>query len=257
MLIELIYNNISQSIFPDAQIVPFGTFTNIHALKSVVNELNNSIFGIEFFLIRDRDGLSDTTISSLESNVRFKCLRRPHIENYLLDTEILSEVAKDLHLDVDKQDLKQIEKALFDIASESIISGIHWKIEEYIKFNGAITQPKRSKDNASQISLDDFSKQVLEQLEIEVKELQEKFKPSEINNLIIAEHSKLQDSLRNGEWKKILPGKFIFTRFCGFFNKKSEIIRERYVDIAISTKPEVFQDIIEIFNTFKQIEKSS
>ena len=42
--------------------MPIGSVENIVALRAVVDELASSIFGIDLFLIRDRDGLSEAVI---------------------------------------------------------------------------------------------------------------------------------------------------------------------------------------------------
>ena len=85
---RLVYHKVAQSSFPDAYLMPIGSVENIVALRAVVDELASSIFGIDLFLIRDRDGLSEAVINALEKNDCFRCLPRRHIESYLLDPEV-------------------------------------------------------------------------------------------------------------------------------------------------------------------------
>ncbi len=74
--------------------MPMGSVENLSALRDVTNELNNAVFGVDLFMVRDRDGLTEEQIKSLEENARFRCLRRRHIENYFFDEDVLALVAK-------------------------------------------------------------------------------------------------------------------------------------------------------------------
>jgi hypothetical protein len=76
----------------------------------------------------------------------------------------------------------------------------------------------------------------------------------ELRKFVINEHTKLTAALSSDGWMKLFPGKIIFNRFCGeVFQVESASVREAYTDIAMRTKREVFQDIIEILEGFSQI----
>lgn len=252
---RLIFNNIVQNSFPHFQIVPIGSVGNITMLRSVVDELTNTIFGIDLFFIRDRDGLSDKIVSSLETNSHFRCLPRRHIENYLLDPEILSAVANNLNIDPKKAESSKIEGLLFEIASQNLMRGVLWNIREYIRIEGILSQPEINKSEIDQIPYEQLAENIAKQLEKSLNDASKKFNTKTIQELILEEHKKLKDSLSSNNWGKLLPGKPIFNRFCSdFFHKKPEIIRELYMNLAFSIKPEVFQDISEIFQSFSTLE---
>lgn len=96
---RLIYHKIAQTIDPELKISPVGSVTNIGILSAVEQQIRNSVFGVEMFMIRDRDGLTQTQIDSLEKNGHLMCLKRRHIENYFLEEEILHKVVRQLYLE--------------------------------------------------------------------------------------------------------------------------------------------------------------
>jgi predicted ATPase len=60
---RLTYHAIAQKIISEAKIIPVGSVTNISALNTLEEQIRNSIFGIDIFMIRDRDGLTPHQIS--------------------------------------------------------------------------------------------------------------------------------------------------------------------------------------------------
>jgi hypothetical protein len=87
------------SLFPalaeEIKIIPAGTVTNLARINRAVLSLLESDFArCEFYLIRDRDYLSDEYVARYEAQGqgRLFVLRRHHIENYLLDENVISEV---------------------------------------------------------------------------------------------------------------------------------------------------------------------
>jgi hypothetical protein len=237
-------------------IMPIGSVENIVALRAVVDELTNTIFGIDLFLIRDRDGLSDEVIAALESNGRFRCLRRRHIENYLLDIDVLSEVAKAFYLTADQRNVSNIREALLHIASSSIMPGVLWNVRESIRVLGTLPQP--SSRSVEQMTRDELAQSISEQVTSGLDAMSQGLASSEIHKLVIREHAKLEAALRSGNWVELLPGKLIFSRFCGqFLGVDTDRVREAYADIAMRTKPAVFQDITQILQSFAQIATAS
>ncbi|HNE04904.1 MAG TPA: AAA family ATPase [Anaerolineales bacterium] len=252
---RLIYGKVAQSGFSYFQIVPIGSVENIITLRSVINELRSTIFGVRLFLIRDRDGLSDKTISTLEENSCFRCLPRRHIENYLLDAEILRDVAISIGMDAEKTSATNIERILQNIASQSLMSGVLWNVREYIRLQGSLSSPKINKGEINQIPPEKLAETITLQLTSSFEELSDKFNSEAILKLTLEEYNKLQESLSSNEWKKYLPGKTIFNRFCSdYFHEKPERIQEIYTNLALQKKPQVFQDISKIFQSFSELE---
>lgn len=249
---RLVYHKVAQSAFPDSYVIPIGSVDNLVALRSVVDELTNAIFGIELFLVRDRDGLSDEVITTIESNARFRCLPRRHIENYLLDADVLSEVARTFYLPQEKADVAHIRQVLLQIAESSVMQGVLWNVRERIRVLGVLPQPSAS--DLSQMSRDQLAQNMSDQVSRDLSKMAQGLGADEIRKLVIQEHTKLQAALLSQDWVSLLPGKPIFGRFCGeFFAVEPARVREAYADIAMRTKQEVFLDIIQIFQAFSRV----
>ena len=246
---RLVYHKVAQSAFPDAYMMPIGSVENIVALRKVVDELTSAIFGIDFFLIRDRDGLSEEIINALEKNGRFRCLPRRHIENYLLDPEVLGEVANAFYLPQEQRDVSRIQEFLRGIASSSIMPSVLWNVREHIQVLGKVPQPIVR--NLDGMSRDELAENISDQITIGLREVSQGLESSEIHKLVVKEHGKLEAALSTGSWVEVLPGKLIFNRFCGeFFNEGPGRVREAYADIAMRNKPDVFGDIVNILQGF-------
>ncbi len=152
---RLVYHKVAQISFQDAYILPIGSVNNILALRSVVDELANAIFGIDLFLVRDRDGLSDDSVSTLEANPRFRALPRRHVENYLLDPEILSQVAAAFYLPTEKRDQDRIRESIYGIATSCVMQAVLWNVREQIRIAGSLSQA--SIQSVDQMTRDDLA----------------------------------------------------------------------------------------------------
>lgn len=251
---HLIYSKITQSFFSDFHIIPVNSVENILALKAVISELDNSIFGIKLFLIRDRDGLSDTIISSLEKNPRFRCIPRQHIENYFFDTEILSIIANMLNIGPKKSETQKIQEILLEHAQKNVMAGALWNVREYIRIQSVLSLPRINQNEVLQMSHENLVENFVKQITSSIDDRQKKFEKATIEALIFEEHKKLGASLTNDKWQELLPGKDIFNRFCSeYFHEKPERIQEIYTNLAIQKKPQVFQDIFQIFQSFSDV----
>jgi ABC-type cobalamin/Fe3+-siderophores transport system ATPase subunit len=249
---RLVYHKVAQRSFPDAYILPIGSVENIGALRSVVDELSKAVFGIDLFLLRDRDGLSLDVVSSLEANPRFRCLPRRHVENYLLDADVLAQVASTFYLGKEKTNAARIREALKGIATSCLTTAVLWNVRERIRVDGALPQPSvRAVDT---MSVADFTGRVCTGVVDGLGQLTARWGEAGVRRLVQEEHERLAADLLSDQWMVSLPGKPIFNRFCGeFLDSEAGRVREAYVDIAIREKPEVFSEVIKILESFAGI----
>ena len=91
------------NIFPDfsrdVRIIPVGSVSNLYRINNAVLALLASDMArCEFYLIRDRDYLSEASVAKhREQNPdRLFVLSRYHIENYLLDDRLIAEVLRSI-----------------------------------------------------------------------------------------------------------------------------------------------------------------
>jgi ABC-type lipoprotein export system ATPase subunit len=248
---RLTYHLIAQTILPDAKIIPIGSVKNIFTLNIVEEQIRNAIFGVNIFMIRDRDGLDEVQISSLEKTGRVRCLRKRHIENYFLDHEILFEVAEKLYLTSTNPELSAsyLQGEIERIAKESVNFNLLKNTREYLTLNYFFKIPTvKSVDTKS---IDEIKNDLIVGAEKSIKALVKGPKNIDLKQWIDLEEKRLNEILKTEAWKDEFQGKQIFTILCADVLKEDQLrIRQAYVDIALSQKPEVFKDIIDIFRSF-------
>ncbi len=111
------FANIFKNISRDIKIIPAGSYTNLYRINAAILSLLESDFArCQFYLIRDRDYLSHESVVKHrgKSPDRLFVLDRYHIENYLLDEVLISEVLREIYQKEMSAD--QIRNELFEIA---------------------------------------------------------------------------------------------------------------------------------------------
>lgn len=245
---RLCYQKVAQTIDPEIKILPAGSVLNILTLNNIEEQIRKAIFGIDLYMIRDRDGLSDHQVEILEKNGRIKCLKRRHIENYFLDEEILFTVAQKLYL-VEKEsplNKEYIANSIKRIAEESLSFNVYKNAKDYLTLNHFLKPP----------SVKSIEKKHIDQVKLEIKssissnreELAKEISDEKIEAWITNEELRLKKKLEDGGWINEFQGKYIFNRICGeILNADQLRIRHAYVDVALSEKPETLSDIAEMF----------
>lgn len=246
---RVVYHRVAQKVFSDAYLLPVGSVDNLNALRNIVSELDRAIFGVGLFMIRDRDGLAIQTVGDLEKSPRMRCLPRRHLENYLLDEDILGEVASQFYLEQSKRQPGVIKKALEESAGRSLMPAVLAGLKEWVRLYGSLSHPRIP--DAGGKSLDELVREVTSQMRGSRAALLEVFDDAAVDEFMRQEHSRLAASLSDGSWRSILPGKWILADFCGsFWHTELARVREAYADIAILKKPVVFSDIESIMAHF-------
>lgn len=248
---RLTYHTIAQEFFPEANIIPIGSVSRLMKLKDISKELDHTIFGIKFFMIRDRDGLNDSQVSNLESGRRLFCLKRRHLENYFLDSEILSKVAINLSLSNHWHNSSTIEGQLKKIANSSLKHAVVLNMKEFVHTHDNIDTPNIISIDSK--TLPQITDEFVTQVNDVIRSVESTLNETELKREFVSQEMILTASLADDKWKNVFPGKVIFNSFCGKdgFKIDSNLIRSEYVKIALKEKPEVFQDVIEIMQTFK------
>lgn len=249
---RLTYNTIAKDIIPEAKITPVGSVHTIETLNSFADEIQKSIFGIDFYMIRDRDGMSQDQITQVEKSGKVKILKRRHIENYFLDSEMLYAVAQHLALPEKNLEITQqfIEEQVKEIAKQTLQYNLLQNTKEYIKLNYHINIPtvKDIEKNTCQ----EVQKLFLQEFSQSVADLTNNFSQHALKDWMDREIVRLERCLKNGNWINEFQGKVIFSKICGDTLKTDVAqVRKIYIDITLEQKQEVFQDIKDILKSCK------
>ncbi len=245
---RLTYHKIGRSVNPELIFSPVGSVVNMGALKVVEEQLRNSLFGVDMYMLRDRDGLRQDQIDELEKNGRLFCLKRRHIENYFLDENILNKVAIHLYLNKVGVDVSasHIAKEIKQIAGETIGFNLYKNFKEHIGANYSIKVPKIIPIET--MSLENVKDEISNGLESSLNFLSTELEKKNTINWLNAEQIRLEKLLQTGEWKLEFQGKIIFAKTCSKILKGNALtIRECYVDIAMEEKDTGMIELSEIF----------
>jgi hypothetical protein len=246
---RLTYHKVLQSVRFDAFLLPMGSVRNINALRDVADELRKAIFGVDLFMIRDRDGLTAEQVAELEENPRFRVLPRRHVENWFLDPAVLSLVATHLYLSAEKADEQAIREELLRHATACVGSAVVHDVKEFLRLGFGVDAPKVR--DPEHLDLDALVGALVPQIRSQVKAASLAVSDTAVEARIRLTHRRFERSLVDGAWTIELPGKAIFARFCGsFWNEDVERVRRLYVDTALRERPEAFQEIRAIFEHF-------
>lgn len=246
---RLAYQKISQIVDPEIRIIPAGSVFNIMTLSNIEEQIRKAIFGIELYMIRDRDGLSDAQVSALENNGRIKCLKRRHIENYFLDDEVLFKVAQRLYLTNSNPSLTReyIADSIKQIAENSLGYNIYKNAKDYLSLNYFLRSPTvkllETKD------IEQMKKELVGSVAENVDALSTSLSEKTFRQWVDSEESRLKENISSGAWLNDFQGKYIFSRLCGTVLKEEKIrVRHAYIDIALTEKPEVFAEVTALFH---------
>ena len=245
---RLTYQKIAQTVNADIRVIPTGSVLNISALNSIEAQIRKAIFGVDLYMVRDRDGLNDQQVAQLEENGRIHCLKRRHIENYFLDAELLFRVAQVLYLTATNPSLSvdALENATHTIAQESLMFNVYQNVKDYLRVNHFL-RPPLVKDIGSKTP-EQIRDQIVDAVVASKGELIDGISDDAIRKWIESEQSRLQKKLANGDWVREFQGKYIFSRLCGETLKTDQLrIRAAYVDIALNERPEAFQELSLMF----------
>ena len=248
---RLTYHRIAILYFPEAYILPTGSVENILALNRLAQELQESIFGMDFFMVRDRDGLTHEHINALENNRRIRCLRRRHIENYFLDEEVLARVAAYFYLDDSLRQPANVEAKLLEIARSVLPQAILLALKEFVSISGVLAAPRIPYTHEK--SQPEVEAEFISSTNESLTHLNEICSESMLSQKFTSETTRCEESLSNNTWKVVFPGKVIFSQYCGLLGQDANRVRQAYLDIALSEKPQVFGEIQKIFEDFSQL----
>lgn len=245
---RLTYQKIAQRMDGDIRVIPSGSVLNILALNNIESQIRNSIFGIDLYMIRDRDGLSADQVQLLEANGRIKCLKRRHLENYFLDSNHLSLVAKKLYIGNEKVHLTAdaISEKLLEIAQKSLPFNLYQNAKEYLEVNYFIPVPKVR--DIVEKSAEIVRSEIVQSIAHGRDDLLSSLSNEALHAWLEKEESRLREMIKDGSWIIEFQGKYLFNLVCGNVLKSDPIkIREAYVDFALSECPELFDEVSELF----------
>jgi hypothetical protein len=255
-----VYGSILKDKFPNYVLVPSGGKDVIKSFSTISDKIfGNTIWGIDFFMICDRDTVSkihSTKELEEKSKGRLKILKRYHIENYFLYEEILAKIFSPMNpketwltsADGIHDKLREIARSLI---SYTVALSISTMLRD--KVGNLDVMPKECQSKSEDELLNLFNEKVNNEREriLDLIDYQKMCKSIQDEFKIISD-SIDKDTL---DWKILVPGKPLLNIFANKAQLQTGRLKNLYLNEAEKHEPNPFAEIIEIFESFENLNK--
>ncbi len=256
------YTHILKNRFPTLVLLPSGGKGTLKSFNAVVKEvLDRTIWGVEFFMLADRDvspaGNSEEAMTQASTG-RFRTLSRYHLENYFLDPLVLAEVFKDM--DPAESWLRssdEIEKVLREIARSQVSYATALISAKFVRDSAgnADIMPKGCNGKTAQ----ELVALMSSALEAEHGRLGTALDPQATSARILQVFESLSAAVDapGNKWSIDIPGKPIFRIFCNRAGLSEGRLKTLYIQKAEQLDTNPFDEIIQILGSFASNERGS
>ena len=245
------YGQITKDKFPDLVLLPSGRKNTLSSFETIASEvLEKSLWGIQFFMLADRDVNEGTQLSETD---HFRMLSRYHLENYFLDAEILCQCFADRE-DEDSwlQSSEEIDIRLRKIAQNHFNHSVKIVVAKRIRdATGRVNLNPNDIHNMDRRALvHAFSQKAADETE-RIAGALDKANVEKLANDTYRRFQSLLDNPSN-DWKNEFPGKPIFSDFCSVAKEQQHRLINLYIQKSRDAESNPFQEIIDILSSFAQ-----
>jgi ABC-type cobalamin/Fe3+-siderophores transport system ATPase subunit len=251
------YGSITRGRYPGLVLVPSGGKHAIESFASVYDAiLSRSIWGVEFFMLCDKDSAPPSALPEATTAAtagRLRVLSRYHLENYFLDEFVWAEAFKDLEGETSwLRSPEAIREAMRQVAmgltSYAAALGIASKFR--LSVGNVDLMPKEC-HGKTQAELEALVAAKAEAESIRVSTVLDR---SVIQVEVGSYFSALAKSLDEDTegWKSLIPGKPLLAQFSSRANIGSSRAKTMYINAAASSGRAPFEELFEIFANFER-----
>jgi hypothetical protein len=251
------YGAILKDKFPQLVLVPSGG-KKILQTFSVLNDkvLNRTIWGVEFFMLCDRDALplNDPQDIEKQSGGRVQLLKRYHLENYFLDEHTIAKLFEPMTPDGNwLRSPPAIREALREIARTQVSYAAALLTAAYFReeIGNVDLMPSacNGKNTAELVQL------VLAQTETEKARVAKGLDSAPIQQYVEKRMHEIETSLAadTDDWKTLIPGRIILKIFCNKTPLQYDAFRTAFINASGKVPNNPFNDIVKIFENFDRM----
>lgn len=219
----------------DVAIIPSDSCTNINNMALMCETLEKGLFGVELFMVRDRDSLVPEQVDTfhVKSKGRLVFLPFYHVENSFLDPKAIAVVSR-MILFSGAPSADEIENKMIDFARQQLnhTISLYVKNEIYFKAGNFDVSPKITIDQSTTIS--DLATAMNERKNILLASYNEEFGGSTIEARLSHWKTTLENSIQNGwtgDARKYFIGKRMLKDLQGWlFGSKNILLWEHIIN---------------------------
>lgn len=244
------YGSIIKERWPELVLVPSG---GKHASQSFepINQgiLSKSIWGVQFFMLCDRDAVPPDTPDSDAGRLRI--LPRYHLENFFLDEHLWAQIFASMEPENSwlrspeeiRTRMREIAREIVPYASALIVSG---RARREV---GNVDIMPKGVHGLDISSLQQLFETTATQ---EVDRLRSSLEVTSISRLVGETYEQLMSSIDadTDDWKMLIPGKPLLSAFANRAGVKPSRAKLLYVNAAALAAKNPFADIEKIFEDF-------
>jgi predicted ATPase len=246
------YGAILRDLFPNLVLVPSGGRGVITAFEMLHKHvLDKTIWGVEFFMLCDRDAVPPTRESAEIVSPRLKVLSRYHLENYFLDEEVLAGVFESMEpSDSWLRSPQEIRKVLKEIARMQVAYATALTTSSY--YREQIGNLDIMAKGCQSLSIDELTKQLVTRVGEEQNRIVNAIQAVAVETYARTTAKRLQDSLDQDtdEWKALIPGKPLLNAFATRAKLDSARLKTAYIRVAEKRAVSPFKEVIDAFSSF-------
>ncbi len=252
-----LYGSILRNRFPNLVLVPSGGKQVIQSFATLVDSvLSRSIWGVEFFMLCDRDAVpphADAVAIERGAAGRLRVLSRYHLENYFLDESIIAAVFREMVPPaswlVDANRVRaELRSLALGMVSYTVALG---ESAFYRQRVGAVDLMPKGVHTAG---AEELIAKLQERARQEVERVETMLDVSAIEQSARSRLAELNDSLERDtdDWKRLVPGKQLLSKFASKANIDVGWLKALYINHAERTGSAAFSDIVDVFRAFSE-----
>lgn len=247
-----VYSQLARAGFPNLVILPAKGKEQVASFGSTVaNILDRTLWGIEFYLLCDRDAVpfASEAEARLQQQSKVKLLGRYHLENYFLDSEVIAEAFRSLEPDGSwLRNPIQIDAKLKSIATEMVPYAVSLVVSRKLRLDVGNVDLMIS--GCAGMSGDQLSSSVEAKAAAERQRVDASLSADRVKDLTAQTYAELSQSLLSDDWKRLIPGKQIISKFCSVCGINTGRFVNMYLAESARNEYASFSDIISILQEF-------
>lgn len=245
------YTHMAEVRQKDLSFLPIrGVETIEHFSRIVSSVLGRSLWGVEFYMIRDREGIPDNVIQEFvqKSDGRLHVLKRYQLENYFLEPTLIAEAMKPLcKKGDDRTNPDYIRQAVFEMAEKLIPLTVQARIVSEIRH--CIGNVDVSAKGIGDLSHDQLAEAIVTKASEEIMRVGSNINRGSLAPRVEQVYNEYKEILARKDMDKLLacfPGKPIFFSLSQRLRVSPSDLRNLIKAAAKGKEIEVFKDICDI-----------
>ncbi len=244
------YSYLLKNRFPSLVLQASGGKGNLQSFSKVATEvLDKTLWGIRFYMLADRDAAPTQKQHTQSTSLRV--LDRYHLENYFLDSVVLSKCFEDMEPnDSWLRSSVAIEKSLREIAHSQI--GYAVALIEAKRLRDAVGNVDLMPSGAHIMDVEALANALTMAAKSEQARVNGALEPIAAEQLVRQTHARLSALLEtDGDaWKVDFPGKPILAAFANKAKMPEGRLKALYLAKAELVAASPFAEIVDIFQSF-------